>query len=183
MSTRDDQRSQAIDLLAAHLLRTGLAEASLRQMATAAGISDRMLLYYFKDKADVLAATMERVAMQLAHQLAVAIPEGAGLAPARLIALAADLTTGEGMRPYMRLWIEIVAAAARKEPPFVEIARQIAAGFLHWIEARLEPGDPRSRQATAAAILAIIDGLALLEVCADPALTAQAAQAIGDLIA
>jgi AcrR family transcriptional regulator len=183
MSTRDEQRAQAIDLLAEHLLRTGLAEASLRQLAAAAGVSDRMLLYYFRDKADVLAATMGQVAIQLAGRLAVAIPEGAALSPARLIALAADLTTGEPMRPYMRLWIEIVAAAARNEPPFVEIARQIAAGFMHWIEARLAPGDPHARQATAAAILAIIDGIALLDVCAGSELTRRAGQAIEDLIA
>jgi AcrR family transcriptional regulator len=140
-----------------------------------------MLLYYFSDKAEALAAAMERIAVRLAEELAGAIPEGAALAPGELIARAAGLTTGERMRPYMRLWIEVVAAAARGTPPFVEIARQIALGFMQWIEARLAPGEAAAREATAAAILAIIDGLALLEVCAGEALTARAAEAVGGL--
>jgi AcrR family transcriptional regulator len=185
MISRDEQRARAVDLLAAHLLRTGLAEASLRQLASAAGVSDRMLLYYFSDKSDVLSATMQRIAAQLADVLAGALPERTALPAPKLVALVAKLTTGEQMRPYMRLWIEVVAAAARGEAPFVEIARQIAAGFLQWIEARLAPGqpaDPSARQAVAAAVLAVIDGMALLEVCAGPELTRDAARAMGEVL-
>jgi AcrR family transcriptional regulator len=185
MITRDEQRDQAVERLAAHLLRTGLAEASLRQLAAAAGVSDRMLLYYFRDKADVLASVMQRIAAELAGDLAAAVPAGAGMPAARLIAVAAGLIGQARIRPYMRLWIEVVAAAVRGEAPFAEIAQQIAAGFMHWIESRLdpeEPGDPDARQALAAAVLAVIDGIALLEVCAGPELTDRAAQAMGGLL-
>ncbi|HWA63137.1 MAG TPA: TetR/AcrR family transcriptional regulator [Caulobacteraceae bacterium] len=185
MISRDEQRARVVDQLAAHLLRTGLADASLRQLAGAAGVSDRMLLYYFSDKAEVLAAALERVAAQLAGRLEAAVPAGTVLPASKLIAVAAVLTTEDEMRPYMRLWIEVVAAAARGEAPFVEIARQIAAGFMQWIEARLVPGqpdDPEARQAAAAAILAAIDGLALLEVCAGGDLTKSAAQTMGTLL-
>ena len=182
MITRAQQRSRAIELLSAHLLRRGLAEANLRQLATAAGVSDRMLLYYFSDKTDVLAATMESIATKLAVQLAGAIPEGAELLPAELVRLATQVTTSGQMRPFMRLWIEIVAAAAREEAPFVDIARHIAAGFMQWIEARLVPSDQEAQRATAAAILAVIDGMALLEVCAGTQLTDRAAQVLASLI-
>lgn len=185
MISRDEQRARAVDRLADHLLRTGLSQASLRQLATAAGVSDRMLLYYFSDKADALSAAMQRIAAQLAGMLAGAVPEGTALPAAGLVALVAELTTGEPMRPYMALWIEVVAAAAREEAPFADIARQIAAGFLQWIEARLAPGqpaDPAARQAVAAAVLAVIDGMALLEVCAGPELTRRAARAMGEVI-
>lgn len=183
MNTRDAQRALAAERVAAHLLRTGLGESSLRRLAESAGVSDRMLLYYFRDKADVLAAAMERIAGELAGQLASAVPEEALPAP-ELIALAAGLVTGEAMRPYMRLWIEVVAAAARGEAPFVDIAAAIAGGFLQWIEARLAPppGGPAARQAAAAAVLAVLDGLALLEVCAGPDLTGRAARAMGGLL-
>lgn len=134
MIARDEQRAMAVDHLAAHLLRSGLAQSSLRQLAAAVGVSDRMLLYYFDDKSDALAAAMERIASQLAVQLAVAVPEGTTMSAARLIAVATDLTTSEDLRRYMRLWIEVVAAAARREAPFVEIAQRIAAGFMQWIE-------------------------------------------------
>ena len=55
MSPRDEQRERVIGALTGHLLRTGLSQSSLRQLAAAAEVSDRMLLYYFVDKAEVLA--------------------------------------------------------------------------------------------------------------------------------
>jgi AcrR family transcriptional regulator len=45
MSTRDEQRDKVVERLAGHLLEHGLARTSLRQLAAAAGVSDRMLLY------------------------------------------------------------------------------------------------------------------------------------------
>ncbi|MFN9375915.1 MAG: hypothetical protein ACK564_02585 [Novosphingobium sp.] len=44
MSIRDAQREAVIERLAGHLLAHGLARTSLRQLAQAAGVSDRMLL-------------------------------------------------------------------------------------------------------------------------------------------
>ncbi len=185
MISRDEQRAIAVDHLADHLLRHGLAKASLRQLAAAAGVSDRMLLYYFDDKSDALTAAMERIATQLPVQLAMAIPEGTTMPAARLVAVAAKLTTQTHLRPYMRLWIEVVAAAARGEDPFVTVAQSMASGFTQWIETRLEAGDGadlQDRRALAAAVLAVVDGLALLDVCAGEALTRSAARSIGEVL-
>lgn len=186
MSTRDEQRAEAVERLAAHLLRTGLAESSLRQLATAAGVSDRMLLYYFSDKSEVLAAALARIAGDLALELAKAIPADAALTAQRLAVVAAGMTTAPPMRPYMRLWIQVVAAAARREAPFVDIAQQITDGFLAWIEARLAPEavvDPTARRAVAGAVLAVIDGFALLEICAGADVADAAGGALGGLFA
>ena len=78
MKARDEQRRHVIERVAEHLLRTGLAEASLRQLAAAAGVSDRMLLYYFDDKTEVMSAAMGRIAADMVGRLEEAIP------PARL---------------------------------------------------------------------------------------------------
>jgi AcrR family transcriptional regulator len=182
MISRDEQRARAAEALSAHLLRTGLAQTSLRQLAAAAGVSDRMLLYYFRDKAEALGAATEQIAARLSETLADAIPANAAMAPGELVGLAAGLTTGERLRPYMRLWIEIVAAAARGEAPFVDLAGRIAEGFLQWIDARLAPVAAADRRAVAAAILAMLDGLALLEVCAGAELTGRAAREMGGLV-
>lgn len=177
MVVRDEQRQRVIECLAAHLLATGLAQSSLRQLADAAGVSDRMLLYYFRDKTEVLASAMQRVAGELAERLAAALPADERLPPAELIGRALRLTTGKAMRPYMRLWIQVVAAAARDEAPFADVARAITAGFLAWIDARLEVDATHDRAATAASILALIDGAALVEICAGEALAARIARA------
>lgn len=185
MISRDEQRAKAVERVAEHLLRTGLAETSLRQLAAAAGVSDRMLLYYFRDKTEVLAAAMEHNAGALAHRLTEAFPPGAALPVSGLIAAASAFTTGEAMRPYMRLWIEVIGAAARGEAPFVDIARNIVAGFLQWIEAQLPAADfadDRARRTAAAGILAFIDGLAFLEVGVGPEMTREAARWMADLV-
>ena len=62
MSIRDARREVVIERLAAHLLEHGLSRTSLRQLASAAGESDRMLLYYFADKAELLGAVVTRLA-------------------------------------------------------------------------------------------------------------------------
>jgi len=166
MNVRDEQRERVAAALAEHLLRTGLSQASLRQLAAAAGVSDRMLLYYFADKTEVLAQAMARLAADMAERLASALPETERLSPAVLSARAARLVIDDAYRPFMRLWIEAVAAAARGEAPFVDIARQIGGGFLVWLETRLDPATTPDPPGAAAAILALLDGLALVEVCA-----------------
>lgn len=183
MSIRDTQREVVAKRLAAHLLETGLSRTSLRQLAQAAGVSDRMLLYYFADKAEVLSSVMARVAGELALRLAEAIPDGAPLKPAELVRRAAAFTTGPDMRRFMRLWVEVVAAAARGEAPFPAIVAQVMAGFRLWVDTRLDLPAGADREGTAAAIIAVIDGLALVDICADDDIAARMTGALGTLLA
>ena len=159
------------------------ARTSLRQLAAAAGVSDRKLLYYFADKAEVLSAVMARVAGELALRLADAIPDGAPLRPAELVRRAAAFTTGPDMRRFMRLWVEVVAAAAKGEAPFAAIAAQVMAGFRLWIDARLDLPAGADREGTAAAIIAVIDGLALVDICAENDLAPRMTDALAALLA
>ena len=180
MAPRDNQRARATARIAAHLVATGLAATSLRQLAGAAQASDRMLLYYFTDKADALASAMSAIAGDLGARLADAIPPAPRLAPAALVAAAAQITTASDIKPYMRLWIEVVAAAARGEAPFPTIAHGIADGFRSWIEARLDPAGLADPGGTAALILATVDGLALLDACSEDRVVARAVEAAGE---
>ena len=164
MAIRDEQRDRVLEALEAHLLATGLSQASLRQLAAAAGVSDRMLLYYFADKADVMAQVMARLAAGMAERLGAAIPEGAGLTPWALMAQAGRFVLDQDFLPYMRLWLEVVAAAARNEAPFADISRQVTHGFLDWIAQRLDEPPGPAREGTAAMILALVDGLVLVEI-------------------
>ncbi|MCA6224210.1 MAG: TetR family transcriptional regulator [Phenylobacterium sp.] len=181
MALRAAQRQVVTERLAGHLLASGLARTSVRQLAAAAGISDRMLLYYFRDKAEALGEAMGHVAAQLGGRLEAALPAGARRPPERLLAEAARIATDPEVRPFMALWMEVIAAAARGEAPFAGIARQVTAGFLSWIETRLDIEDAERRAATAGLILAAIDGLALLEIGAGAERAAAAAERAGDV--
>ena len=169
MAIRDQQREVVAGRLAAHLLDTGLTQTSLRQLAKAAGVSDRMLLYYFTDKAEVLSAATTLVAAQSLAGLAGAIPEATRLPPRQMILLAVQLTAGPQMRRFMRLWVEMIAAAAKGEEPFVTISAQVMAGFRQWLAERLDVPAGTDPGAMAAVIIALIDGLALVDICSSEA--------------
>ena len=169
MAPKDQQRAQAAQRLKQHLLETGLSQSSLRQLAAAAGISDRMLLYYFDDKSDALNEAFGLIASDLMETLNIAIPADTRLPTRALVAKVSGLTLAPATKPYFRLWTEAIAGVVRDPEQFETIVKTIASGFLGWIESRLEGGTPASRTADAAMILAMIDGLALLEICTDEA--------------
>ncbi len=76
MKISTKRREEIIELIADHLLAEGLGAATLRPMAEAAGTSDRMLLYYFADKGELLTATLTRVAARMVSLLDDAVPSG-----------------------------------------------------------------------------------------------------------
>jgi AcrR family transcriptional regulator len=62
VAKRQDKRAQVIDQLAVHFLNTGLSDTGLRRLAEVAGTSDRMLLYYFANKDELVAAVLAHIA-------------------------------------------------------------------------------------------------------------------------
>lgn len=181
MSTKQAKRDLALTSISAHILKTGLAQTGVRQLAKAAGISDRMLLYYFKDKEDVMTAVFAAIADSLTGHLGSAVPEGTRMDPVAFMSTAATVTQSPNMRPHMKLWIEVVAAAARQEAPYTTVANTIVSGFLAWIENHLDIEDPVQRADAAAMVLAYIDGLAILDVCTDRSTTQRAITALAAL--
>lgn len=161
MASRDDRRRLLLDRLADHLLKHGLEGASLRPLAAAAGTSDRMLLYYFADKEELLAATLEHVAGRMAALLG-----DAAAAPrpfADLLTQVAASIRMPAFQPYMHLWFDLTGRSARGREPHRAVAGRIADGFLAWVAARLLVDDEADRASQAALLLATVDGLALLD--------------------
>lgn len=148
--------------MADHLLAYGLEGASLRPLAAAAGTSDRMLLYYFADKDELLRETLAHVAARMSGLLEQA---GAGDPKpyAALLAEVAGAIRTPAAQPYMHLWLDLAAAAARGREPHRSVAGGIADGFLAWLAQRLLVADEADREWQAALLLATVDGLALLD--------------------
>jgi AcrR family transcriptional regulator len=160
MQDPEARRRAVAERLADYLLQFGLQAASLRPMAAASGTSDRMLLYYFTDKNELLAVTLGVIAERLVKILDAALP---GTHPySVLLPRITELLTSPSVKPYMQIWLELAALAARNAEPYRTIAGQIADGFLHWTAARLQVDNQQQRAATASLLLATVDGLALL---------------------
>jgi AcrR family transcriptional regulator len=156
------KRIEMAERIADSLLECGRAQIPLRDLAARLGTSDRMLLYYFSDKADLIRCSLEIVSARLTALLAGALPTGAP-APGALAEDALHLLLSEALSPYMAVWGDLVARAGRREEPFRLIAEAIMAGWQAWIEGRLDGVDQVERSRVAAAILVMLEGARQLE--------------------
>jgi AcrR family transcriptional regulator len=157
MNIRDDRREAAIERMADHVLSEGLGAATLRPLAAAAGTSDRMLLYYFADKDELLTATLERIAARMVAQLNAAVPAEPRLPFPVLLERVWAALGSESLQPFMHVWLDLASGAARSFQPHRTIAGAIADGFLAWTAARLE------RESDAPRFMATFEGLYLLK--------------------
>jgi AcrR family transcriptional regulator len=165
-----------VEKLADYLLAHGLQRVSLRQLAAAAGTSDRMLLHYFANKEELLTAVLVLVAERL-----VALLESARSEPMPfrvLIPNLAGMIRDPHVRPYLRLWLELVAFAAGGEEPYRRIATQICDAFLSWIAAALQVEREEERMPMASLAFATIEGLVLMDALDNDTLITNALDAL-----
>ncbi len=166
MAKADARRSDLADRIADHLLEAGLGAASLRQLSDAAGLSDRMLIYYFGTRDAAIEAGLQRGAERMTAILTdQASPEP--LAPEALLARIKSVVLDDALAPYMALWLEVVSKAARERSPYKDAAAVIAAGFLDWTASQLDI-EAAERRETALLILAQVEGLMLLKAAGLP---------------
>jgi AcrR family transcriptional regulator len=154
-------RDTLLPLLAAQVLAHGLGQASLRPLGRAAGTSDRMLLYHFGSKeallADLLAYLARSYAAALDEALAGARPQTRGQALSRILKHARS----PAMQPFMQLWWEIVAGAARDVPGYRSAAHAMMDELLGWLEGQMPAGDP-DPAGGARYLLTLIEGTLML---------------------
>ncbi|MGY1609639.1 MULTISPECIES: TetR/AcrR family transcriptional regulator [unclassified Geodermatophilus] len=156
-----------------HVLREGVATLSLRPLAAALGTSDRMLLYYFGTRENLLSAVLDEVGRQLQAGLAAALP-GDAVPPGRLLPVLWTSLQDSGADAHVRLYLEVSGLAARGRQPFADLARRVAEDWLAWVGPRLDVADAE-RAAAAAGLLAALDGVLLVHAVAGPERAAAAA--------
>ena len=182
MDIRAKRRDDAVEHMADHLLCEGLNAATLRPLAAAAGTSDRMLLYYFADKEEILSATLRRVAERMLVQLDKAIPVGKPRSFRILLKEVGTVMALPSIKPFMNLWLDLASGAARGLQPQHRVAGEIADGFLSWVTSRLK-AEARGDQATPAALfMACIEGMYLLEVAGRRSIADAAASELSECL-
>lgn len=159
MTRNEEHRLALIDRLADYVLEHGLIAASLRPLAKAARTSDRMLLYYFRDKSELISAVLGRIAERMTDLLnarASATPEPLEQLRPKLAAILLD----DDVWPFMRLWLEIASRSAQGDPFYASLGEQIGRGFLAWGAFQLESDQP---EVDSARLLVAIEGMVLLK--------------------
>lgn len=162
ISKTQARRAEIVERLADHVLAHGLVAASLRPLAKAAGTSDRMLLYYFTDKTEIIAATLQHISERMVILLS-ARTSAQPLPLGELTAHLSSVVLDDQFWPYMCVWLELASRAGRGDPLYAPIAAQIGTGFLAWGESQLASADPTARARDAAKLLVTIEGMVLVK--------------------
>ncbi|GBQ69091.1 TetR family transcriptional regulator [Ameyamaea chiangmaiensis NBRC 103196] len=177
---REGRKDALLEALADLVLAEGLGTMGLRGVAARLGTSDRMLIYYFSSKDQLVTAVLDRVSQKLAVILG-AHSVGPRLRPGTFLRTALGLGRDSSVAPFMRLWSDVVARGARREVPYNDIAAKVVADWLGWIQSRLVPHPDLATQA--AAILSIVEGSVILELArpgSTPALDDYLAGVLGE---
>jgi AcrR family transcriptional regulator len=103
MDSRDALLGKVVDFTA----RDGIADRSLRELATGAGTSHRMLLYHFGSREGLLAAIVGAIE---ARQRATMVELAATVTtPEELMRRLWEQVSSPELRPFVRLFFEVVA--------------------------------------------------------------------------
>lgn len=177
MLRETSRRGELADAATDYVLEHGLVGLSLRPLAEAIGTSDRMLLYHFANKDDLVATVL-----RTANDMAVA--EVRGLGPSRDVRCAVldlwRLCSSERMDRCERVYVEAAALGLLGQEPYASV---VGEANERWVAALVDhlvaSGAERRRARRAVALLdAAFMGLQLDQpLAADPARSA----VIGDL--
>lgn len=161
MSSVRLSREVLLPRLAAHVLAHGLGQASLRPLAKAAGTSDRMLIYHFGTKEALITDLLGHLAGAYSALLDTAMAEDRPATRKAVLARILAQNADPAMAPFIVLWWEIVAGAARDLPGFRVAARAIVARLHLWLEGQMPEDDPDPRGG-ASYLLTVIEGSLML---------------------
>ena len=142
------RREELAEAATDYALEHGLIGLSLRPLAEALGTSDRMLLYHFDDKDDLVATILRTTSARSAQNLR-ELPAPRDLRSA-VIELWRAVTTGPQER-CQRLYVEAAALGLFGREPYASAVRETNAAWVSAVSAHFERaglGRAAARQAT-----------------------------------
>lgn len=154
--------------MAAYVLDHGLTSASLRPLAKAAGTSDRMLIYHFGSKDELVADLLVTIAEDLTRKLDGALPLEKADSKRALLDQVLTVVRSPVVAAYIRLWREVIATAGLGQDAHRKTAADIIEGYIAWLEQRMPADEPLPREA-AMAMLTVIEGLHVMDSAGLPA--------------
>ncbi len=159
---KGEMKKQAhIESMKHYILENGLTKASLRNLAKASGTSDRMLLHYFQDKEDLMTEVLQAITQDLIDLLKANQTEPLPLNV--LVPHLGKMLKEPAVKPYLRLWLELMAEASKKEEPYYSAARKIAASFKAFYREVLLVEKEESKEKLDALALVMVEGLVLMD--------------------
>lgn len=155
----------------------GLSRLTFGRVAKQLGISDRIVVYYFATKdellSEVLVAVGERLQQTLEPVFASSASDHLGLVQAAWPVVARDEADA-----VFALFFEANGLAAAGREPFSTLVPELVAAWIAWA-AEFFQGTPSQRRTEAETAIALLDGLLLLRQLAGPTAAHRAATRLG----
>lgn len=170
-------REEILDGALAAAFDEGLSQLTFGRLAKRLGVSDRIIVYYFPTKDDLIANVVTGLGLQLQETLAAAFPAPA--ADHRELARTAwPILARPEADPVFALFFEAMGLAVAGRQPYATLLPGLVESWLSWA-ATLISGPPAARRAQAEAAIALIDGLLLMRQIAGPEAADRAARKLG----
>jgi AcrR family transcriptional regulator len=174
-----DNRERLIAAGYAILAEKGVEAATVKEIASFAGVSPGLFHYYFKSKDELLLAVLFEAGKRFAEQLRQDLQEAMKIQSFPAVALVKAHEVGHKDPAWYRLRYELFALGLRKPeflPAVGEYMAKTRQGMTQTIVA-LTGMDEAQAQSIAMVMLACVDGLALQQL-AQPGLDMSAAYAL-----
>ena len=155
----------------------GLSQLTFGRLAKRLGISDRIVVYYFPTKDDLISEVIGAMGIQLQHTLAQAFTERAA-DHLELIRAAWPVVATPDADAVFPLFFEANGLAASGRDPYRSLVPTLVEMWIAWA-AEFIDGSPDQRRIEAETAIALIDGPLLLRQLAGPESAERAARRLG----
>ncbi|HVJ95728.1 MAG TPA: helix-turn-helix domain-containing protein [Acidimicrobiia bacterium] len=172
-------KAEILDGALAAAFADGLSELTFGRIAKRLGISDRIVVYYFPTKDDLIGEVLFAMGAELQSTLAPAFTSRAAN-HLDLVRAAWPILARTDADPVFALFFEASGLAATGRDPYRTLVPQLVDAWITWA-AEFIAGPPARRRAEAEAAIAQLDGLLLLRQLAGPDAADRAARRIGVL--
>ena len=155
----------------------GLSQITYGRVAKRLGISDRIVVYYFPSKDDLISNVLVCLGRELQQNLAAAFTASQADHLA-LLRAAWPILARTDVDPVFALFFEATGLAAAGREPFHSLVAQLVEAWITWA-AELIERPPAQRRTEAETAIAVLDGLLLLRQLAGPDTANRAARRLG----
>lgn len=155
-------------------LEDGLSQLTFGRLAKRLGISDRIVVYYFPTKSDLIGEVILAMGLRLQGVLAPAFSSPAAN-HTELIRVAWPLLATREHDPVFALFFEANGLAAVGREPYVSLVPDLVTAWIDWLADLIDATDARAQ---AEAAIAVVDGLLLLRQLEGPGAADRAAAII-----
>ena len=152
----------------------GLSQLTFGRVAKHVGVSDRVLVYYFPSKDDLIGEVLMAMGLQLQATLAPAFTTPVA-DHAELLRTAWPILARPEADPVFALFFEAGGLAATGLEPFATLVPPLVEAWIEWAAAFIS-GTKAKRRAEAEAAIAVLDGLLLMRQIGGPEMADRAAR-------